>query len=166
MMPGDEGPPHDNSGDQAGIGRKARGWHFQFVAPPKISMVNSRRAPELPAGSRKKHQDPAVRAPKVGPSLWEAGGQNPLARKPSVFMMPMENSPPPCLVESDVVAPRATTPAWNSCPRRRKCVARPPPCAAMDVDLRLARRPVGPQKQIRVPSGRVGWRGVDRRGYR
>src|ERR1700730_13879477 len=87
---------HDSSGDHAGSEAKPGGGTFCSLRP-EISTVNS-DGPPLPPGSRKNIRTRPLGA-KVGPSLWKPKVRV-LAPDPSVFMMPIENCPPPCLVKA------------------------------------------------------------------
>src|SRR5205809_1613120 len=86
----------DSRGDHAGSDAKP-GVGTRCSLRPEISTVNS-DGPLLPPGSRKNISTRPFGA-KVGPSLWkpEVSRRSP---EPSVFMMPIENWPPPCLVKA------------------------------------------------------------------
>src|ERR1700691_6331683 len=87
---------YDNSGDQAGSEAKLGVGTLSSLRPP-TSTVN-RDGPALPPGSRKNMMTRPFGA-KVGPSLWkpEVRSRSP---DPSGFMIPIENCPPPCLVNA------------------------------------------------------------------
>src|SRR5437773_11268939 len=86
----------DNTGDHAGSEAKP-GVGTRNSLRPEISTVNN-DGPPLPPGSRKNMTTRPFGA-KVGPSLWkpEVRMRSP---EPSVFMMPMANAAPPCLVKA------------------------------------------------------------------
>src|SRR5215204_5852134 len=86
----------DNNGDHAGSEAKP-GVGTRNSLRPEISTVYS-DGPPPPPGSRKNITTRPFGA-KVGPSLWkpEVRMRSP---EPSVFMMPIANCPPPCLVKA------------------------------------------------------------------
>src|SRR4051812_40819499 len=89
-------PAQDNSGDHAGSDAKP-GVGTRNSLRPEISTVN-KDGPLLPPGSRKNITTRPFGA-KVGPSLWKPAVRM-RSPEPSVFMMPMANCPPPCLVKA------------------------------------------------------------------
>src|ERR1700712_4518568 len=94
--PGRRQRRQDNSGDHAGSDAKP-GVGTRCSLRPEISTVNS-EGPPLPGGSRKNIKTRPFGA-KVGPSLWKPDVRS-RSPEPSVFMMPIENCPPPCLVKA------------------------------------------------------------------
>src|SRR5882724_562420 len=90
-------PTHDNSGDHAGSDAKP-GVGTRNSLRPEISTVN-KDGPPAPSGASRKNITTRPFGAKVGPSLWkpEVRMRSP---EPSVFMMPMANCPPPCLVNA------------------------------------------------------------------
>src|SRR3954451_5145800 len=87
---------YDSSGDHAGSEANP-GVGTRCSLRPEISTVYS-DGPPFPPGSRKNISTRPFGA-NVGPSLWkpEVRIRSP---EPSVFMMPIENWPPPCLVKA------------------------------------------------------------------
>src|ERR671910_1916814 len=96
---GDIGPPrldYSSSGDQAGSEAKFAVGIACSLRP--VKSIECRRGPPEPASSLKNMRTRPFGA-QVGPSCWK-----PVERmrspEPSVFITPIENCPPDCLVKA------------------------------------------------------------------